>query len=527
MPIDASIIPTKQTIPNFGGAVSSLMEMQKNNLAIQQAQQAMSANQAASAAIQQNTDANGNVNIPSLVSALAKDPNSAYNLPTIMNQVYQMENAKNQELGSRIENLTRQNTQANQFLGGLMDRFKNGEKVTRDDYLNGFGKLIANKVMTVDQARLHADELPKPEKGEKEDSDEFQKKMKEFTNHHYVGTLANDKQLELAIPTLTSISNGAFTNLITIDKRTGEPTIKGQIKNTLSPADLARPFEYKDAEGKTVTTTTEKFLNTLSGQQGGSSGQTGAQGYSGRYPSTEQTQPQGGGLGGVATGLSPTTSAAMSATGTNAANQVTDMSKRASEVPTRVSWLNQAQELLANPNVNTGPGSDWRNKVKSATNALSPEMSQKLGITKDVQSYDELKKILTNYANMSSASMGTGTDSRLNAAITGNANPEISKMANQDIITKTKAIEQILAAKNKAFQSSGLSADKFPQWESSFNDKLAVEPFVFNAMRPEQRHDYLARLKEKDKSLQESSKYQQFKRDLAEMVKAGLIKVGE
>ena len=100
-------------------------------------------------------------------------------------------------------------------------------------------------------------------------------------------------------------------------------------------------------------------------------------------------------------------------------------------------------------------------------------------------------------------------------------------MANQDIITKTKAIEQILGAKNKAFQNSGLSADKFPQWESNFNDKLAVEPFVFNAMRPEQRHEYLARLKDKDKSLQESPKYQQFKKDLSEMVKAGLIKAGE
>jgi hypothetical protein len=522
MPLDVSIIPTKQTLPNFAGiadTANTLMNLQKNKLAIQQSQQQMQANQAASSAIQGNIDQQGNLNLPGLIQALSNNPASAYNLPTIMNQVYQMENAKNQALNSQIQNVTNQNTQANQMLGGLIDRVNKGEKVTKDDYATEMGRLVANKVFTLDQAKLHMLDLP-----------ETNEKMPEFLNHHYAQTLSNDKQLELLIPQVMAISSGGATNILNIDKKTGKATIVGSITNTLTPADLARPVEYKDAEGKTITTTTEKFLNAINSKQsttGNQENTTGNQGYTGRYTGQQTGQGQIGELGGVVTGISPSQSAAMTTAGTNAANQVSDLSKRAGDVPVRLSWLNQAQDLLANPNVQTGPGTDWRNKVKSAMGALSPDVAKQIGADKEVASYDELKKILTNYANMQSSTMGTGTDSRLNASITGNANPDISKMANQDIITKTKAIEKILAAKNKAFQNSGITADKFPQWESNFNDKLSVEPFVFSAMKPEQRTEFLSRLKEKDKSLNDSPKYQQFKKNLAEMVQSGLIKAGE
>ena len=113
MPLDVSVIPTKQQVPDIGGAISQLMNLQNSNLQYQQANQAIQANQAVSRAVQQNTDQNGNVNVPEVMKLLAADPQAAYNLPQNIaalgqsqTAITQAQTAKAAQAAQLVENLT-------------------------------------------------------------------------------------------------------------------------------------------------------------------------------------------------------------------------------------------------------------------------------------------------------------------------------------------------------------------------------------------------------------------------------------
>ena len=163
--------------------------------------------------------------------------------------------------------------------------------------------------------------------------------------------------------------------------------------------------------------------------------------------------------------------------------------------------------------------SEGRNQVKSFFNALAPEYVQKIfgkDFNGNIKDADEFKKYMTSYTNAASANLGSGTDARLNAAIAGNANITMNKMANQDIITKTIAIEKMNQAQDLAWNKSGISPDKFNSWQADFNKKVKPEVFAFDAMTPKQQKDFIER-KIKDGSLGT------FKKDLMNMVQQGLI----
>jgi hypothetical protein len=134
-----------------------------------------------------------------------------------------------------------------------------------------------------------------------------------------------------------------------------------------------------------------------------------------------------------------------------------------------------------------------------------------------IRDFDEFKKILTNYASSVSGSLGTGTDARLNAAVTGNANPGISNLANEDIIAKTIAAEKMRAAQDYAFQNSGLTTDKFNQWQSQWNKNVDPQAFVFASMNPAQQQAFLKR--------QSPQQLAEFKSNLGKLVRAGIIEM--
>jgi len=217
--------------------------------------------------------------------------------------------------------------------------------------------------------------------------------------------------------------------------------------------------------------------------------------------------------------LNPSEQSALQTTGTNQANAVQELHSNVSTAPTRINILESARANLDNPDLSTGPGVEGRNQVKSFFNALAPEYAQKIfgkdfnGTIKDT---DEFKKYMASYTNAASANLGSGTDARLNAAISGNANITMNKMANQDIITKTIAIEKMNQAQDLAWNKSGISPDKFNAWQSDFNKKVKPEVFAFDSMTPKQQQDFVTR-KTKDGTLAA------FKKDLMSMVQQGLI----
>jgi len=224
-------------------------------------------------------------------------------------------------------------------------------------------------------------------------------------------------------------------------------------------------------------------------------------------------------LNAPVTGLATSTQAALTTTGTNQANAVQELHANVSNAPTRINILESARAALDSPDLSTGPGVEGRNQVKSFFNALAPQYAEKIfgkDFNGNIKDTDEFKKYMASYTNAASANLGSGTDARLNAAIAGNANITMNKMANQDIITKTIAIEKMNQAQDLAWNKSGISPDKFNAWQADFNKKVKPEVFAFDSMTSKQQKDFIER-KTKDGSLGS------FKKDLMNMVQQGLI----
>jgi hypothetical protein len=219
------------------------------------------------------------------------------------------------------------------------------------------------------------------------------------------------------------------------------------------------------------------------------------------------------------TGLATSTQSALTTTGTNQANAAQEQASLASNAPTITNILESARQNLENPNLTTGPGVEGRNQVASFFAALSPQLTEKIfgkEFTGTIKDQEEFKKYVTQYANFASANLGSGTDARLNVALTGNPNPNIQKVSNQELITKTIAIVKMQQAQNYAWNKSGISPDKFNAWQADFNKKVKPEVFAFDAMTPKQQKDFVER-KTKDGSLGA------FRKDLTNMVQQGFI----
>ena len=513
--IDASIIPTRQVQPNFAGLSSDIyqiMALQKNKLAIQQAQQGLQANQAASAAIQAGTDQQGNIDVPKILATLGQDPKAAYNLPQIANQLYQMQGSQFDQKNKKLDNLAKQNDYFGSLLGGMMEK---GDKITPDDVSSGLSQAIASGMIDSATAKTYLNDLPK-EPAE----------LKDWVRNHFVTTRSHKDQIEMLLPKQTIQDTGSGYKILQTRPLTGDVKVVGELPKDLSPTDLTTPFEYRDSAGNLRTTTKGNFLKMLNDPKADVGGNPNASaGYSGdgRYP--KQANAQGGNVAGIVTGMTPEASAARAELGSSGQKLATDLSSSASGVPLRVSNLKLARDLVSDPKVSTGPGSDWRNTMKSFIGSLAPATATSIfgkDFNPDTAKFEEFNKLMANYANQASSGLGTGTNARLNTALTGNANTNIQSLANKDILTRTIAAEQMIAAKNKAWQAAGLTGDKYPQWEANFNEKIAPEAFVFSAMPTADRKAYVAKLQEQDKK-NGTHNYENFVNDLNSSIKNGYI----
>lgn len=489
--LQGAIAGQQQSTANLGQAGSNLLDTFRTLQGVQQQRQQMDANKAVSAAIQANTLPDGSIDTSAVSAALAGNPAAAYNLPQIQSQLYGAQKARQEAQISQFNQLNQQNKYWGSQLGSLVNK----DSLTANDV----GSLLVNAVkmnmIQPAEAAQYASQIPK---------DPAQ--LRSWVKEHYIATLDNDKQLQALMPQTQVINTGGQQQILNVDPLTGAPRLAGSLTNTLDPGTATSPVQFTGPEGQTVTTTRQNFA-------GG--------GYDGRFPG------QGGGMGGAIEGPTPAaqagavTGAQAQATGSaTAANQ---LANETADAPVRVGYLKQAQSALQN--IQTGPGTDWRNQWASAlqTTPGLGDIVKAAGVTDPdkIASYDEFKKIMNNYAGNVSASTGTGTDARLNSAISGNANPAISKLANQDIITKTIAAEQYRSAKNQAWQNElnngTVQPQQYNQWSAQWNKNSDPAVFAFPNMSGEQRQAFIGKM--------DAKQLNQFKAQLAQMVRSGYIQM--
>jgi hypothetical protein len=486
MPIDPTIPLGIQAPPNPLAALQQPMQTAQGLLALKQNQMQLGANQAISQAYQQSVNPDGTVDFNKLQSLAAQNGAGAF-LPQFMGQIAQQRNSQQQFDTSKLDMALKQQQAIRGMIGSLAVDPTLGKADMSQKIAGQISDAVQSGILPLDQGIREIQSIPGDPQAQAG-----------WVQNHLINSLSGEAKLQAVMPQGSVINTGGQQLLMNRNPLTGQSAVAGTVNNTLTPGEASSNVDTVDpATGAHYAITKAQQL-------------AGSQGYTGRY---QQFGQQGGVPGGLQTSLGPGQQSALTAqagTSNTAAQTLHDAS---ADAPMRINLLETARDALSG--INTGPGSDWRNQAKSFINSLAPGVAQKIGWTGDVQNYDEFKKILTNYASSVSGSLGTGTDARLNAAVTGNANPGISNLANQDILTKTIAAEKMRAAQDYAFQNSGLTTDKFNQWQSQWNKSVNPDAFAFASMNPDQQASFIKR--------QSPQQLAKFKGDLGNLVRAGLL----
>lgn len=484
MPIDPSIalnVKPTQALANPFEQAGQVANLQNALLTNRVNNQALSANQATSEAIKGATDPNtGQVDWGKAQGTISQGP-GAYNLPQFAAQVQQQKNAQLDNQVKQLEYATKRQGAAANLVGGLLTNPKFGKADLSGEVISSVQNGLQSGVFgdpgdpeSTKAAARYIAELP---------SDPQQQAV--WLKNHYLTAADGFQKLSSLLPQNQTIDSGGSVNVFNRDPITGQLTQTTQVNKSLTPGELSSNVEVIDPN------TGAKGVITKARQLGINGPGNSGSGYTGRYDSG-----QGGDQGGFTpTGLSPAAQSAQSSAGANAATASQGLSNEVNGAPVRINSLQEARDKLAN--IDTGKGAASFNEAKQyiATNPLLTDIAQKAGLDiNKVNNFAEFNKIVTQYANQTSAGLGTGTNDRLNATIAGNANTNMPNAANKYVLTKAIAAEQYRSALNDAWQNSGNSPEKFNQFLSQWNKNVPVEVFAYNAMSPEQRAEYQAKL---------------------------------
>jgi hypothetical protein len=490
-PLDPTIPLQIQPMQSPMQTIQAPIQTAQGLLALQQNQMRLGANQAISQAYQQALNPDGSVDFNKMQALAAQSGAGAF-LPEFMSQLATQRNQQQQYDTSKLDMALKQQQGIRGMIGSLAVDPDLGKTDMSSKIAAQISQAVSSGILPIDQGVNEMRSIPSDPGAQAQ-----------WIQNHLINSLSGEAKIQALMPKQLTINRGGETDVLNVDPLTGRLTVSGALANSLTPGEAAQRIS---AVGPGGVPGTIPLGSTVPGAQGG---------YTGRYSQQGGTAADGTPAGFVATGLSPAQQAASTAQGSTSNAAAQTLHDAAADAPMRINLLEQARDALAG--INTGPGTDWRNTAKSFFNALAPDTAKAIGFTGDVKDYDEFKKILTNYASSVSGSLGTGTDARLNAAVTGNANPGISKMANEDILAKTMAAEKMRAAQDYAFQNSGLTTDKFNQWQSQWNKNVNPDAFVFTSMSPTQQQAFLKR--------QSPEQLTQFKSDLGKLVRAGIIQM--
>lgn len=498
MPIDPTIPLGIQAPQSPLQSIQQPIQTAQGLLALRQNSLQLNANRAISDAYSQSVDPQtGQVDFNKLQSLAAQNGAGAF-LPQFMGQIAQQRNSQLQYDTGKLDLALKQQQGIRGMIGSLAVDPDIGKADLSTKIAGQISDAVSNNLLPLDQGIREIQSIPTDPKAQAQ-----------WIQNHLINSLSGEAKLAALKPQISTVNTGGQTQVVATNPLTGAPTITGSIQNTLSPESAASRISAVGPNGEPGTV-----------PLGSTVGQGGGQGYNGRYNPQGGAQGASGAPGGfLPTGLSPAAAAAQSAQGATSNAAAQSLHDSAADAPMRLNLLGTARDALAN--IKTGPGTDWRNTFASALQSTPGvgDALKAMGVNdpSKIASYDEYKKILTNYASSVSGSLGTGTDARLNAAVTGNANPGISNIANEDILTKTIAGEKMRAAQDYAFQNSGLTTDKFNQWQSQWNKTVSPEAFAFTSMNPTQQQSFIAR--------QSPAQLTKFKADLGNLVRSGIIQM--
>lgn len=443
-------------------------------------QQQQQANVAASQAYKEATSADGTIDYGKLTAALSRGP-AAYNLPQIQAQVNEARNsALNYDKG-KLEMAQKRTDLLSGGFGGLLA----SGNITPQSVMQLASTGIKQGLFTPEEAVNFTSDMPTDPAA-----------LQNWARQKYVGFSTDSERLKTIMPQTQTVNTGAQQVVAAFDPLTGAPTGQNTVfNNQMSPEAAAQPTQVFDpATGTMRNVTRQQFADMAN---------TGAQG---QQSAAAQGQP-----GMLGTGrLQPITQApglqaapalgsqeAAQAIGKGSAERSLALQAQADAAPQSIFQFQNMREKLAD--INTGPGTDWRNTAAAFVTGLAPDIAAKIGIDpQKIASAEEFKKYATQATQATLAGLGEGTDSKLASAAAANPGTQLSKLGNQQLIDVLIAGQRAILAKNQAWQNSGLPPEQYNKFSTQFSKDIDPRVFVAQDMDQAARYKMLDSLPKRD-----------------------------
>lgn len=229
---------------------------------------------------------------------------------------------------------------------------------------------------------------------------------------------------------------------------------------------------------------------------------------SGRYPTAQPANPgyQSAPAAGQTAALAETAQA-----GAQGANALMQASANRND---RMAALGNMSSDLEG--FTSGPGSERIRHFASVFDNWTGDNWK----SKEIESAQSFNKWAQNLANAQSQALGTGTDSKLAAAVHASPNSALQGSTNRLMIHQLMGNEDAINAKAQAWQKAGLQPAQFQQWNQQFSQSFDPRAYQLLRMTPDERKTVFDGMKK-------SGQIEEFKKNYNAMAAAGLVPSGE
>lgn len=231
------VVPGQMVTPDFGKInLNAPLEFIKNQLAVQQAGAGIASNKAVSIAIKDNTDQDGNLNVPGIITQLSKDENASYNLPELATKLLALKGQQFTTDTARLQNYVTKNDIAGRRIGPMVANINEGKEVTRDQVINEFVNLVKKGVFNPQEAATHMATLPPKTGNAEQDRDA----LHNWILNENKAVQTNQELFNKMLPSQTAVSTGSGTQMFNVNQLTGKSTPTAFIQNEVAPGTKIR-----------------------------------------------------------------------------------------------------------------------------------------------------------------------------------------------------------------------------------------------------------------------------------------------
>lgn len=341
------------------------------------------------------------------------------------------------------------------YLGSLLAK----PDLSSGDIISTMSDLVATKRLSPQEAAVELSKMPSGKNGQPASQEE----LRGWVNQHVLQGLDMQSRMNALYGTPTTVNTGGATQIMSISPMTGARSL-GAIPNTLPPTtEVFNPatnqYEYMGAGGGGGGAAAMGAAEDMGSSSGGD---------------TAPVRPNPRGRLAASAPLGAPEAAAV--TGQASAQQGVSLQQAADLVPQRKALLGQMEASLGD--FTSGPGAErWKNLVAGSGRLFG------LKGTESIASQEEFKKLATQLAQSQFQALGgTGTDAKLDSAVSSSPNDFLTNMGNKKIIALLKGNEDALAVKNREWQTylqAGGSPAEYGKFSTEFN--RTYDPRVFQS----------------------------------------------